>query len=114
IGRELGAAYLVESSIRGEGGRLRITSRLIRAADQAQVWSDSFDSEPGRPLEFQRELCGALAHQIRVTLSPARISAIERRQTRDAEAYHLYLQGRYFFNQLTPQTTRQAVECFTR
>lgn len=114
IGRELGAGYLIESSIRGEGARLRITSRLIRAADQAQVWSASFDSEPGSLLEFQRELCGALAEQIRVKLSPERLSVLERRHTRDAAAYHLYLQGRYFWNQLTPETTRRAVECFSR
>src|SRR5437667_6494648 len=34
IGRELGATYLVAGSIRAEGGRWRVTARLIRAADQ--------------------------------------------------------------------------------
>ena len=114
IGRELGAQYLVESSIRSEGGRVRITSKLIRAADQAQVWSATFDNEPDSLLEFQRELCSVLATQIHLTLSPRRLDAIEGRQTRDAEAYHLYLEGRYFFNQLTPTTTRRAMECYTR
>ena len=32
IGRELGVDYLVESSIRAEGDRLRVTSKLIRAS----------------------------------------------------------------------------------
>ena len=114
IGRELGAHYLVESSIRSEGGRVRITSKLIRAADQAQVWSATFDNEPDSLLEFQRELCSVLATQIHLNLSPVRLDAIERRQTRDAEAYRLYLEGRYFFNQLTPTTTRRAMECYTR
>jgi TolB-like protein/Flp pilus assembly protein TadD len=114
IGRELGARYLVESSIRSEGGRLRITSKLIRAADQAPVWSATFDSEPDSLLEFQRELCSVLATQIHLTLSPLRLDAIDGRHTRDAEAYHVYLQGRYFSNQLTPATTRRALECYTR
>ena len=39
IGRELGADYLVESSVRVEGDRLRITARLVRADDQVQMWS---------------------------------------------------------------------------
>ena len=34
IGRELDAGFLVESSIRGEGGTVRITTKLIRASDQ--------------------------------------------------------------------------------
>lgn len=114
IGRELGARYLVESSIRSEGGRLRITSKLIRAADQAPVWSATFDSEPDSLLEFQRELSSVLATQIHLTLSPQRLDAIGGRQTRDAEAYHLYLQGRYFSNQLTPATTRRGLECYGR
>jgi TolB-like protein/Flp pilus assembly protein TadD len=114
IGRELGAHYLVESSIRSEGGRLRITSKLIRAVDQAQVWSATFDNEPDSLLELQRELCRVLATQIHLKLSPLRLDALDGRQTRHAEAYHLYLQGRYFFNQLTPTTTRRALDCYTR
>ena len=37
IGRELDATYLVESSLRAEGDRLRITSKLIRVRDQLQI-----------------------------------------------------------------------------
>jgi len=114
IGRELGAPYLVEGTIRSEGGRLRITSKLIRATDQAQVWSATFDNQPHSLLELQRELAGVLATQIHLKPSPRRLDAIEGRQTNDAEAYHLYLQGRHFFNQLTPATTRRALECYTR
>ncbi|HSC08158.1 MAG TPA: winged helix-turn-helix domain-containing protein [Steroidobacteraceae bacterium] len=43
IGRELGADYLVESSLRAESSHLRITARLVRVRDQVQIWSDSFD-----------------------------------------------------------------------
>ena len=114
IARELDAQYLLESSFRAEGTRVRVTSRLIRAADQVPLWSGTFDSEPASLLEFERELCAALAAQIRLQIAPAQIAALERRQTRDPEAYHLYLQGRYFWNQLTAATTRQAVECFAK
>src|SRR4051794_21555538 len=44
IGRELGATYLVEGSIRAEGKRWRVTVRLVRASDQVQLWSAAFDS----------------------------------------------------------------------
>ena len=43
IGRELGADYLMEGSIRAEGTGLRITSRLVRVRDQTQVWSAFYD-----------------------------------------------------------------------
>jgi DNA-binding winged helix-turn-helix (wHTH) protein/tetratricopeptide (TPR) repeat protein len=113
IGRELNAAYLVESSLRAEGPRLRITSKLIRVHDQLQVWSASYDSEPGSILTLQRELSIVIAEQIRLTLSPERLQALGRRQTQNAEAYDLYLRGRHFWQQLSPPTTRKAIEYFT-
>ena len=114
IARELDAEYLLESSFRAEGARVRVTSRLIRAADQVPLWSGTFDSEPASLLEFERDLCAALAAQIRLQIAPGQMAALERRQTRDPEAYHLYLQGRHLWNQLTAATTRQAVECFAK
>jgi TolB-like protein len=114
IGRELGAAYLIEGSVRAEGARLRITSRLIRVQGQVQIWSASYDSEPSSLFDFQRELSTAIAEQIRLRLSPERLTALSRRQTRDAEAYDFYLRGRYFWNQLSPATTRRAMEYYAR
>jgi len=114
IGRELRATYLVEGSIRGEGSRWRVTVKLIRAIDQVQLWSASFDSEPSSILEFQRQLSTAIAEQIRLRLSPERLGALKRRQSKSLEAYDLYLRGRYLWNQLTLQTNRAAVEHYAR
>lgn len=114
IGRELDATYLIESSMRAEGERLRITSKLIRVRDQLQIWSASYDHEPRSLLAFQRELAVAIAEQVRLRLSPARLQALATRQTQNADAYDLYLRGRFFWNQFTPLTTRRAVEYLTR
>jgi DNA-binding winged helix-turn-helix (wHTH) protein len=114
IGRELSAAYLIESSIRAEGGHLRITSKLIRVSDQVQIWSASYDSEPNSMLAFQRELSAAIAEQVHLHVSPDRLSALARRHSRNAAAYDLYLRGRHFWNQLTPPATRRAIEYFAR
>jgi TolB-like protein/Flp pilus assembly protein TadD len=114
IGHELGADYLVESSIQSENGRLRITSKLIRVRDQAQVWSESYDREPTTMLGLQRELSTVIAQQIRIRLSPERLGALARRHTRNPDAYDLYLRGRYFGNQFTPATNKRAVEYYER
>ena len=114
IGRELDATYLIESSLRTEGDRLRITSKLIRVRDQLQIWSASYDSEPSSLLTFQRELGAAIAEQVRLRLSPARLNALANRHTQNPEAYDLYLRGRFYWNQFTALTTRRAIEYFTR
>ena len=114
IGEELGAAYLIESSLRAEAERFRITSKLIRASDQVQVWSTSHDSEPSSMLVFQQELSSTIAEQIRLRLSPERVNALARRQTRNAEAYDLYLRGRHLWHQLSPPTTKRAIDYFSK
>jgi TolB-like protein/DNA-binding winged helix-turn-helix (wHTH) protein/Flp pilus assembly protein TadD len=110
IGREVGADYLLESSLRAENGRFRITAKLIRARDQVQVWSESYDREPTSLLGLQQELSAAIAQQIRLQLSPDRVEALARRQTGNADAYDLYLRGRTFVNLRTPAATAKAIE----
>jgi TolB-like protein/Tfp pilus assembly protein PilF len=112
IGQELGADYLVDSSIRSEGGRLRIVAKLIRVRDQVQMWSDAYDREPASVLDMQTELSAAIAAQIGLQLAPDRVAALGRRQTPNPDAYDLYLRGRYFENRRTPPTTAKAIEYF--
>jgi len=114
IGHELAANYLVESAVRAERGRVRITTALVRVHDQVQVWSDSYDREPTSILSLQEELSNAIATQVRLRLSPDRLSALARRQTRNAEAYDFYLRGRTFAEQRTPATTTRAIEYYQR
>ena len=113
IGRELAADYIVESSLRSEDNRLRVTATLVRVRDQVQVWSQSYDREPTSLLGLQQELSGAIAEQIRLRLSPGRLEALARRQTQSPDAYDLYLRGRNFENQRTPATNRQAIAYYS-
>jgi TolB-like protein/DNA-binding winged helix-turn-helix (wHTH) protein/Flp pilus assembly protein TadD len=114
IGRELRADYLVESAVRVERGRVRITAGLVRVVDQVQVWSDSYDREPISILSLQQELSAAIAIQVRLRLSPDRLNALARRQTRNAEVYDLYLRARHLADQRNPKTTPLAIEYFQR
>ena len=110
IGGELGVDYLLESSVRREGLRFRITSTLIRMQDHSHVWTATYDREPGTLLGLQAELGRAIAQQIHLRLSPGRAASINRRQTLNADAYDLYLRGRYYWNQLTPHMVARAID----
>jgi len=114
IGAELGADYLVEGSVRAGGRHMRVTARLIDARTQSQVWSGGYDSDLSGMLDVQRELGMAIADAVRVRVAPETYATLSRRHTRDPEAYDLYLRGRHFWNQLTPATTRRALESYKR
>ena len=100
------ADYLLESSIRAESGRLRITAKLIRVRDQVQVWSQTYNREPTSMLGLQQELSAGIAEQIRFRLSPERSARWHDANRRNAAAYDLYLRGLNFANRRTPATTQ--------
>jgi TolB-like protein/DNA-binding winged helix-turn-helix (wHTH) protein/Flp pilus assembly protein TadD len=114
IGQELSVDYLLQSTIRAEGGRLRVTATLIRVRDQALVWSQSYEREPTSLLGLQQELSATIADQIRVQLSPDHLRAVRQRQTQNAAAYDAYLRGRYFESRRTPATNAQAIQQYER
>src|SRR5499425_687438 len=45
VGRELGARYVLEGSVRRSGDRIRITAQLIDAVTGAHRWSERYDRE---------------------------------------------------------------------
>jgi len=114
IGAELSVDYVLESSVRREGNRVRISSQLIRVNDQTHMWASTYEREVIGVLAIQNELGRAIADHVRLRLSPERLHSLALPQTVSAEAYDLYLRGRYFWNQLSPSTTRRAVEFYTR
>jgi TolB-like protein/Flp pilus assembly protein TadD len=114
IGGELHAQFVVEGSIRRQGQTLRVQCTLNRVADQAQLWSASHDRDVCDLAGVTRDLASAIAAQIHFRLPPERVASVAERQSRDAAAYDAYLRGRRFWYQLTPVTTRKAVEYYRR
>jgi TolB-like protein/DNA-binding winged helix-turn-helix (wHTH) protein/Flp pilus assembly protein TadD len=114
IGQELAVDYLVESSIRAEGGRLRVTAKLIRARDQEHVWSQSYEREPTSLLGLEDELSAAIAEQVRLRVLPDPAGRLGHRQSQNAEAYDAYLRGRYLEKRRTPETNARAVQEYER
>jgi len=112
IGRELGVDYLVESSIRAEGPRVRVTVALIRIRDQQHVWSQSFERQPTSLLGLQQELSSAIAEQVSLRLSPDRMNGLGLRQTRNAEAYDAWLRGRDQTHRRTAEGNGRAIALY--
>jgi TolB-like protein/Tfp pilus assembly protein PilF len=112
IGHELGADYLLESSFRREGNRVRITTQLVRVSDQTHLWSEQYERDAGDILVLQKEVAGTVASQIAIRLNP---SVAERpAATKNPDAYEAYLRGRYFWNKRSEQGHLKAIEYFNQ
>ncbi|HEV2400227.1 MAG TPA: tetratricopeptide repeat protein [Candidatus Sulfotelmatobacter sp.] len=111
IGRELGADYVLESSVRRDHERVRITIQLIRTADQVQVWTSTYDRHISGSIMLQEELAREVAARIEIQLSPAYANRSARSHS-DPLANEAYLRGQYFVNQFTAQGYWKAIDYF--
>jgi len=90
IGEKLGAAYVLEGSVRRSADRVRVTAQLIRARDGGHLWSNTYDRPFGDVLQLQDEIAAGVARALEVTV---RSDALQVRGSRNSEAYEFYLRG---------------------
>jgi TolB-like protein/DNA-binding winged helix-turn-helix (wHTH) protein/Tfp pilus assembly protein PilF len=112
IGHELGVEYVLEGSVRREGGAARISAQLIRVKDQAHLWAHTYERETGGLLALQNELGRAIAQQVQVQLTPSYGNRPVNRYTPNPEAYELYLKGRFYLNKRTWPEMPESTEYF--
>ena len=110
IGQELGVDYLLESSVRREANRVRVTAKLIDVRDQSQVWAESYDRAGPSAIAIQDELGIAIARKVTTGVSLQRAAAL--RHVPALEIYDLYLRGKHTWNQRTQPAVRNAIEYF--
>jgi TolB-like protein/Tfp pilus assembly protein PilF len=99
IGEELNVDALLEGSVQRSGDRVRINAQLIRAADDAHVWADSYDRDLRDVLVLESEVARAIAKQIQAELTPAEQMRLNSPSQVDPESYQLYLRGLHAWNQ---------------
>jgi DNA-binding winged helix-turn-helix (wHTH) protein/TolB-like protein len=84
IGRELNADYAIESAVRSDGGRVRISARLVKTADQTVAWSEAFQSDAAAGLEMQQEAAAHVTAGVVRTLFPGATAKSPAREAREA------------------------------
>jgi TolB-like protein len=111
IGERLGVSALVEGTVRKVGGRIRLTARLVNAADGCQLWSEAYDRIMDDVFPLQEEVARALTAALPVGLARA-APPVVRRPTAVVDAYTLYLRGRYAAQKRTPEGLSLGIEYF--
>ena len=114
IGAALHVATVLEGSVRKSGDKLRITAQLISAADGYQIWSERYDRKLRDVFDIQEEITIAIVDSLKIKLLGEQRAEVLKRYTENAEAYQLYLRGRFYWNKRTSSGYRQAIDYFER
>jgi adenylate cyclase len=112
ISRELDAGTVIEGSVRKSGSKVRVTVQMIDAARDRHTWTESYDRELEDIFSIQSEISNAVADELKVRIVPSQRARLEKEPTTNAEAFNLYLKGRFFFEKRTKEGLEKAIQYF--
>ena len=112
IAQELGVGAILEGSVRRAGQRVRIVVHLVEPGSEKHLWGDTFDRQLTDIFEVQSEVAQQITGALSVALSPEEKQRVEKKATQDADAYNLYLLGRFHSNKWSEQDVLKGIECY--
>ena len=112
VGKELGVRAVLTGRLMQRDGTMLISAELIDIRDNKQLWGEQYQRQLADMLSVQREIAREITSNLRPTLSGVDQSRMDKQYTASADAYQLYLKGRYYWNKRTPADLQKAVTFF--
>jgi TolB-like protein/Tfp pilus assembly protein PilF len=124
IAKTLNVASVLEGSVRRSGKRVRITAQLIQVATDSHLWSETYDRELDDIFAVQDDIAQSVVKELRMALlgAPSEASASTAAaadvhkaalgRSDNAEAFQLYLQGKFYGQRVTQADTERAIALF--
>jgi TolB-like protein/DNA-binding winged helix-turn-helix (wHTH) protein/cytochrome c-type biogenesis protein CcmH/NrfG len=94
IGKALGVKNLIEGSVRKDGDKVRISAQLVRVADGADLWTESYDRKLTGIFAVQEDIATAIAGALQVPLGLKQGQNLVSNRTTDTESYEAYLRAK--------------------
>jgi serine/threonine-protein kinase len=112
VGQRLGVRAVLTGRVRQAGDGLMIAAELIDVTNDSHLWGEHYSRKLSDIFAVQEEIAKEISEKLRLKLTPAEQKRLTMRSTESAEAYQLYLKGRFFWNKRTQETLRQSIGYF--
>ncbi|MEK6285199.1 MAG: protein kinase [Acidobacteriota bacterium] len=114
VARALGVKSILTGRVLQHGDNLQISVELMDARDKTQVWGAQYNRRATDLLAVQQEIAQEISRNLRLKLSSAEQSRVGNLHTSNAEAYELYLKGRFYWNKRTGEALKKSVDYFNQ
>jgi len=114
IGKDLGANYLLEGTVRRSGNEVRVTAELLQAGKHDHVWSNSYAGTLDNVLALQSRLAREIASEILVQLSPQENASFNSNTAVNGAGYDAYLKAKAASPAFSGDEMRGKVEFLNR
>lgn len=112
VGRNLNVGAVLMGRLVKLDDRLVIKTELIDVSDGSQLWGAEYNNNVSDILSVQDEISRRISEKLRFRLTGEDEEKLAKRYTTDAEAYELYLKGRYFWNKRGEAGLRNGIKYF--
>ena len=112
--RELPVAAILTGRILQRGNNLLVTTELLDTRDRSRLWGEQYDQKVTDILAVQDDIAQKISAYLRQRLTGEERRRLQRRYTDNAEAYQLYLKGRYHWYKFTPEGYEKSLEYYQR
>jgi serine/threonine protein kinase/Tfp pilus assembly protein PilF len=114
IGRELGARYIMEGSVRKFQDNLRITTQLIDVETDEQLWAGTYKGTLADVFDIQEQVSKQIVDALMVKLSPTEKVVLTKRSTLNPEAFDYYLRAWDFLYRFNKNNLHFAIQLFQK
>lgn len=114
IGARLKVEYFLTGSVRRSEEDVRIAVRLVRAGDEASLWSEIYAGRLQDVFALQSKIATQVAQSLALHLLPQDVEVQARASTVNTEAYLAYLEGRQAWNMANPSGWRRSIPIFEK
>ena len=112
LGRDLNVDAVLVGTIIQRGDSRSLQCKLIKTADGSQIWVDERSVKPEEMMGLLDDLSNKIVSVLRLELSPDERKLLTARQTESAEAFKMYVRGRYFWSKRDKDNIQKAINFF--
>ena len=115
IAKEVGAANVLEGSVRRAGDQVRIVAQLIKAQSDEHLWAETYDRQYADIFTIQTDVARKIAAALKSTLTPEEEQKLENIPTTNMEAYDYFLRGNtYWYTKTTKEGNLRAAAMYQK
>jgi eukaryotic-like serine/threonine-protein kinase len=111
-GNELKVAGIVTGRVTRHADSLLVSVELTDVRTNRNLWSEQYDRKLSDALTVRRNIAGEISSRLRQRLTGEQKAQLNNGGTNDAEAYQLYLKGRYYWDKRTQESLNKSKEYF--
>ena len=114
VAKTLGVEAILTGRVIQLGDQLQISTELVDTRDGTNVWGEHYNRKAADLLAIQSDISREISDKLRFKLTGDERMRLTKRPTENTQAYQLYIQGRYHWNQRNPESLNKAIEYFNQ